>query len=66
LKEAYGDEGIDFARETFGILNSTKGPSVVGNKRPVDEEVESTNCVSFERQGSRDYDKDAEVCAWCG
>ena len=44
---AYGDEGIEFAKETFGILNSAKGPFVVGNKRPVDEEVESAKRVGI-------------------
>ena len=47
-EETYGVEGIEFARETFGILNSTKGPSVIGNKRPVDGEVESAKRVGFE------------------
>jgi len=31
-EEAYGDEEIELAKETFGILNSAKGPSVIGNK----------------------------------
>ena len=47
LKVKEVNEGIDFARETFGSSNSNKGPVAIGNKRPVGGEVELAKRVGF-------------------
>ena len=63
-KEAY-EEGIEFDRQTFGIINSAKRPSMVDEKRPFDGEVETAKRVGSQRQEAMDCEGDAEVGSMC-
>jgi len=59
------DEGVRFARQTFGTSDSAARSSFVNKKRSFGGEMETSQQGGFRSHGRADCDENAELCLRC-